>query len=263
VAAPPVAKARAGGAGGTPDKEQLLRAELGSLREELGRWEAQCASLSLAAARAEEAELRAATLAKQLDVSQRDLSIASSEVREQRRLRAEGVGAESKAAAEAAAAAQAFTEQLAEKDRTIESLRAEHEALKKEHTTLTERAEKLWNDLQERDMKVTQLSRELKAVDSSPRAMHPEQRSTPPPQWQSGQHGQQPQPGRPAAAVPAQRPPNQRPSAQTTRGRPPPPSSWKCQHCTFENKNKPIYDPATLEYKGICEICQNVSKVRA
>ena len=35
------------------------------------------------------------------------------------------------------------------------------------------------------------------------------------------------------------------------------PTAWKCKHCTFENRNPPIFDPQTREQVGFCEVCQN------
>ena len=44
--------------------------------------------------------------------------------------------------------------------------------------------------------------------------------------------------------------------------RPPPAGPWRCEHCTFENRNPPIYDQHSSTYKGFCEICQGVTTVK-
>ena len=44
--------------------------------------------------------------------------------------------------------------------------------------------------------------------------------------------------------------------------RAPPAGPWRCEHCTFENRNPPIFDQLTQAYKGFCEICQGVTTVR-
>jgi len=54
-------------------------------------------------------------------------------------------------------------------------------------------------------------------------------------------------------------------SQVAARQRPPPGSPaglWRCEHCTFENRNPPIYDQLTQAYKGFCEICQGVTTVK-
>ena len=66
--------------------------------------------------------------------------------------------------------------------------------------------------------------------------------------------------GAPYGAAAGAPPPGGRPqtAAQAAAARPrAAPAVWKCKHCTYENRNPPIFDPQTREQVGFCEVCQN------
>ena len=349
TAAAPAASSKPAGL----DREQLLRTELGTLREQLIKKEEQCTALTRAAARTSEAEERAAALKTSLEKSQRESTAAQREL----------VACQ----AQLAQAQQALKERSdSSKEEAHRQLTAQHKQMQAEHDTLKgqvnaacrraacddglvglspalahtfssprvcpahcatmnppfpsrvlqPQAETMWKELEMKDRRITALEKQISAIDRSaptPQRLPPGTPAgamsaqgapaPPPPPGSAGPPFRSA--GPPLVAVPPVRgsvavPPQVRPgSALAGLGAPgapvPPggmrpstpivpagygapaamrpgpngvalptgarprgaPTGWKCKHCTFENRNPPIFDPQTREQVGFCEVCQN------
>lgn len=315
------------------DKEQLLRTEIGTLREALATKDAQCATLGAAAVRMEEAEARAASLVSELEATRRQMKVMQHQL--------ERV-VTSDAPKSSTISPQAWQQLLEENGRLKVAERSaaannanENEAIRKELAEVKERADRMWKELEDRDRTVQSLQRQLAAIDRSPPplqapppvhtlggitqyasvsslhvgapAFKPQAHGVPPhsapsfgsvpgpgigadqssfgapPVPHAGMPpGRQPGPSQPVSAGAPQ--PGALPQAPavptgpggvpgaagsgsvtTVRQRAPPAvpaGPWRCEHCTFENRNPPIYDQLTQAYKGFCEICQGVTTVK-
>ena len=305
------------------EKEQLLRREIGNLREELAEKEKLVENLGvIAAGRDAEGRLtssRTRALESELESARREMQSMQS------RLDRASTSGGSLLVSE-----QAYKDVLEDNTRLRALLRdaaAETTRLGNQLLEEKERAERIWGELQERERTVQSLQRQLAAagIDRVPTPMAPGQFPTsglasqyagsslqgsslhvgapafkplsyPPFQIPSVPGRQVPTPQAPSAGVVGARPPQlggapqamlppravgvMPPPANTApiqAGRPQPPQQqqqqlapqrappagpWRCEHCTFENRNPPIFDQLTQAYKGFCEICQGVTTVR-
>ena len=291
------------GANAFVEKEQLLRAEIGALREQLAAKESQCAALGASAARTQEAEARATSLVGELESTHRQLEAV------QRDLLNSRAGDDGKATVSPQAWQALLDEngmlKAAERAATSATQR-ENEALRVELENANARVERMRQELDERDRQVHALQRQLHAAHAPGASIgHP---STVPLSISnslatSSLHGAvnaapfnpgascyappAPSPGVYAAAAQSaiRQPPGasrspalsqqptrtshpplasaQQPAGQAGRPLSSAPSGpWRCDHCTFENRNPPIYDQLTSTHKGFCEICQGVTTVR-
>ena len=259
--APAAERPRIPTSGGTIDREQLLRTELGSLREQLQAKDAQCAALGAAAARTAAAEDRVVGLETELDRMRQELASAQREL------------------ATSQGNAQQAQRNDHGKDEAFRNLQTSHSRLGSEHDALKGRFESMWKELEDRDRRVASLERQLANIDrpappppfAPPVPVHQSMRGGPRLGVAPGMAPPRPPPGAPGVAAPygyARPPPppaGARPqtAAQAAAARPRAIGVWKCQHCTFENRNPPIFDPHTREQVGFCEVCQNPTPLHA